>query len=60
MLSCFIMHCSLDMKPEAFKVVNEVMNTYKNSMCYKVGEALEAKRREFHQNRKILTIMNNM
>ncbi len=53
------MHCSLDMKPEAFKVVNEVMNTYKNSMCYKVGEALEAKRKEFDQKRKILTIMSN-
>jgi hypothetical protein len=48
------------MKPEAIKVVNEVMNTYRNSMCYKVGEALEAKRREFHQNRKIMTINSSL
>ncbi|CAG2115262.1 unnamed protein product [Medioppia subpectinata] len=40
-----------DMKAEAFKVVNEVMIAYKSSVCYKVGEALEAKRKEMQQKR---------
>ena len=47
----------LDLKPEAYKVVNDVMNTYRSSMCYKVGEALEAKRKEFQQKRKFRHIL---
>ena len=36
-------------KPEAIKIVEEVMNTYKSSICYKVKEALDAKQREMQQ-----------
>lgn len=32
------------------------MNTYRSSMCYKVGEALEAKRKEFQEKRKYIPI----
>lgn len=38
------------MKPEAVKVVSEVINAYKNSVCYKVGEALDAKRKEMEKS----------
>ncbi|XP_054164269.1 uncharacterized protein LOC128961954 isoform X2 [Oppia nitens] len=47
------------MKPEAYKVVSEVMSAYKDSMCYKVGEALEEKRREFNRKRSQMLSKNN-
>lgn len=40
----------IEMKPEAVKVVSEVINAYKNSVCYKVGEALDAKRKEMEKS----------
>lgn len=40
------------MKPEAYRIVNEVMKAYKNSMGYKVGEALEARKKEIQKTRK--------
>lgn len=47
---CLKMFSFIEMKPEAVKVVSEVINAYKNSVCYKVGEALDAKRKEMEKS----------
>lgn len=34
------------MTSQIYKVVEEVLNAYQSSVCYKVSEALDVKRRE--------------
>ncbi|CAG2183558.1 unnamed protein product, partial [Oppiella nova] len=48
-----------DVKPEAIKVVSDVMKSYKTSVCYKVGEALEKKSREL-QHKRAQLLSNGM